>query len=168
MAPKDGDSWFEDDELVRQEGILVSRGGGHEVSPSDEDSAADDYAEDPANNESVPGTVDDLPYDYGIELPRAADATLPSLDSPPYKSWGVGATGPASEGEGLPLGTPDEFDLWSKQLSLIEESDAEERHFAGLAEADIPRVAEASAEDSAEVLPDAPDGVSSTGDVSEA
>ena len=80
MAPRDDDTWFEDDELVREGGVFVSRNGGHEVGCADDECAPDDYVEDPVNDEGVPGTVDDLPYDYGIETPRAADETLESFD----------------------------------------------------------------------------------------
>ncbi|MBN2404072.1 MAG: hypothetical protein JXE06_00675 [Coriobacteriia bacterium] len=80
MTPRDGDTWFEDDELVREGGVLVSRSGGREIGCSDKDCAMDDYADDSADEDGVPGTVDDLPYDYGIEAPRAADETFESLD----------------------------------------------------------------------------------------
>lgn len=165
MTPKDGDTWFEDDELTRDGGILFARSGGREVQ-CEGDCPPDDYVNDPINDDGVPGTVDDLPYDYGIETPRAADETLSSIEGPPHRSWGVGATGPAGDGEERPLGEPEERELWRLQRPLIEEAEAEERHFAGLSDNDLPAVADASAEDSAEVLRDAPDGVSATGDVS--
>lgn len=107
MTPKDGDTWFEDDELTRDDGILSARAGGHEVQ-CEGDCPPDDYANDPINDDGVPGTVDDLPYDYGIETSRAADETLNSIEGPPYKSWAVGATGPAEEGEERPLGKPED------------------------------------------------------------
>jgi len=78
MTPRDDDTWFEDDDLVRQGGVFVSKNGGREVGCNEDECAPDDYVEDPVNDEGVPGTVDDLPYDYGIETPRAADETLES------------------------------------------------------------------------------------------
>lgn len=147
-----------------EDGILFARSGGHEVQ-CEGDCPPDDYVNDPINDDGVPGTVDDLPYDYGIETPRAADETLSSIEGPPYGSWGVGATGPAGDGEERPLGEPEERELWRQQQPLIEEAAAEERHLVGLDEDHLQAVVDASAEDAAEVLPEAPDGVSATGDV---
>lgn len=162
MTTKDGDTWFEDDDLAREEGILVSRAGGHEVGCEDQ-CAPDENVEDPINDEGVPGTVDDLPYDFGVETARAADETLDSIEHPAVTSWGVGLTGHADSGEETELGGPEQRELWRIQRPLIEEADAEERHYAGLPEEELPEIAEASAEDASEVLPDAPDGTSATG-----
>jgi hypothetical protein len=166
MTPKEGHTSFEDDELARDEGILVSRGGGRGVGCEGE-CAPDDHVEDPVNDSGVPGTADDLPYDYGVETARAADEMLGSIERPSAGSWGVGSTGPAGEGEEQPLGRPEERELWQQQQPLIEEAEAEERHFAGLREEDVPATIQAIAEDSAEVLPEAPDGTSATGGVTE-
>lgn len=162
MTPRDGDTWFEDDELAREEGILHSRDGGHEVHCEGE-CAPDENVEDPINEHGVPGTVDDLPYDLGVETARAADETLDSIERPAVTSWSVGATGPADSGPETELGRPEERELWRMQRPLIEEAEAEERHYTGLPEESLPGIAEASAEDAAEVLPDAPDGTSATG-----
>ena len=164
MTLQDDDNLISEDELTREDGVLFSRSGHREVGCEGE-CAPDDYVADPINDDGVPGTVDDLPYDYGLETPQAADGMLSSIERPPTASWGVGDTGPAGEGDETDLGEPDERELWDMQRPLIEEAEVEERHFAGLAEEDIPAVAEASAEDAAEVLPDAPGGTSSTGDV---
>jgi len=166
MTPRNGDTWFEDDELVREEGILVSKAGGHEVR-CEGDCAPDDNPEDSVNGEGVPGTPDDLPYDFGVENARAADEVLDSFEHAAAASWGVGKTGPAGEGPVRELGGPEQRELWDMQQPLIEESDAEEQHFAGLREQDLLAVGDASAEDAAEVLPDSPDGTSATGDVAE-
>ena len=66
MARIHNDGSLEDEELVREGGVFVSRNGGHEVD-ADETRAADDYIEDPGTGDGVPGTVDDLPYDFGLE-----------------------------------------------------------------------------------------------------
>lgn len=162
MTPRDNDTWFEDDELEREGGVFVSKNGGHEVGCDDDECAPDDYVEDPVNDEGVPGTVDDLPYDYGVETPRAADEVLESHDR--TAAWGVGETRGVDKDAEAPLGRPEERELWRKQKPLIEESEREERHYAGLRDEDIPDVADASAEDAAEVLPDAPEGTSATGE----
>ena len=163
MAPKNEDTWFEDDELVREGGVFVARDGGHEVGCGDDRCAPDDYVEDPVNDDNVPGTVDDLPYTYGVEVPRAADETLESVLGTSAPRWGAGATGPAGSGDEQPLGQPEELELWGHQMALIEESESEERHYRGLADTDIRKVANASAENAEEALPDVPDGVSATG-----
>jgi len=162
MAVKDDDSWISEDELTREDGVLYA-GSGHRKVGCEGACAPDDYVADPINDDGVPGTVDDLPYDYGLETPQAADEMLSSIERPPTASWGVGDTGPAGEGDETDLGEPDERELWDMQRPLIEEAEAEARHFAGLADEDIPAVAEASAEDAAEVLPDSPEGTSATG-----
>ncbi len=71
------DGSLEDEELVREGGVFVSRNGGHEVD-ADEARAADDYIEDPGTGDGVPGTVDDLPYDFGLEMATPADQLLES------------------------------------------------------------------------------------------
>ncbi len=71
------DGSLEDEELVREGGVFVSRNGGHEVD-ADEARAADDYIEDPGTGDGVPGTVDDLPYDFGLDIATAADQLLES------------------------------------------------------------------------------------------
>ncbi len=167
MTPKDDDTRFGDEELVREGGVLVSRNGGHEVECNDDTCAEDDYVEDPVNDDGVPGTVDDVPYSYGVEVARAADETFESLDRSPAKSWDVGMTGPADDGDEKPLGEPEERELWRQQSALIEEAEAEEMHYAGLPESEIPEIVEASAEGAAEVLPDSPEGVSATGAATE-
>jgi hypothetical protein len=70
------DGSFDDEELVREGGVFVSRNGGREVGPEDADRAPGDYVEDPSADDGVPGTRDDLPYDYGVEISPAADQTV--------------------------------------------------------------------------------------------
>jgi len=163
MDRDDRDTWPDDEEITREDGILFSRSGHREVG-CEGACASDDYIADPINDDGVPGTVDDLPYDYGLETSPAADQLLESIERAPASSWGVGRTGHPEEGDEPPPGKPEERELWELQLPLIEEAEAEEKHVAGLREEDIPAVADASAEDAAEVLPDAPDGTSATAD----
>lgn len=165
MSPRDDDRWFGDDELQREGGVFVPAEGGHKVRCPEDECAPDDYVEDPINEPGVPGTIDDQPYDYGVEAALAADETLDSLDR--RGAWSVGATGPADEGEPAPLGRPEEDELWGQQRPLIEEVAATERGYAGLEDAAIPGIVAASGEDANEVLPQSPDGVSATGAASE-
>lgn len=160
--PRDDDTWFEDDELTREGGVFVSRGGGHGVGARDEEAPPDDWVEDPTHDGGVPGTVDDLPYDYGVETPLAADETFEGTESP-TRGWDVGRTGRPDEGDETPLGMPEERELWRLQRPLIEEVEAQEQRYAGLNEPDIREIVEVSGEDSGEPLPEAPDGVSATG-----
>jgi len=86
MNPRDDDHWFEDNELEREAGILVSPHSGHEAGCAEDECAPDETVEDPINEPGVPGTVDDLPYDRGLETARAADETLESLEGPSASS----------------------------------------------------------------------------------
>ncbi len=163
MSPKDDDHWFADNELVHEEGILVSASGGHRAGCDDDECAPDETVEDPINEPGVPGTVDDLPYDYGVETAQAADETFESLENPPSKARSVGATGPVDDAEPRELGRPEERELWNKQRPLIEESEINEREYGSLPEEKIAEIVAASGEDAEEVLPQSPDGVSATG-----
>ncbi len=156
------DGSLEDEELVREGGVFVSRNGGHEVN-ADESRAADDYIEDPGTGDGVPGTIDDLPYDFGLETATAADQLLESSGRGRGIGSKVGRTGADNDAEPAPLGGPEERELWKKQRGLIQESADEERRYAGLSDDLVARVDAASGEDAADVLPDAPEGKSATG-----
>lgn len=165
MSPRDNDRWFGDEELERVGGVLVPAEGGHRVGCPEDECAPDDYVEDSVNEPGVPGTIDDRPYDYGVEEALAADETLESLDR--RRAWSVGATGPLEDGEPGAPGRAEERELWRRQQPLIEEAAVIERGYAGLEETAIPGIAAASGEDADEVLPQSPDGVSATGAASE-
>jgi hypothetical protein len=156
------DGSLEDEELVREGGVFVSRNGGHEVD-ADEARAADDYIEDPGTGDGVPGTVDDLPYDFGLEHATAADQLLESSARGRNVRSSVGHTGADDDSDPPALGGPEERELWKKQRGLIQESADEEARYAGLSDELIERVDAASGEDAADVLPDAPGGRSATG-----
>lgn len=156
------DGSLEDEELVREGGAFVSRNGGHEAN-DDVARAADDYIEDPATGDGVPGTVDDLPYDLGVEKATATDQLLKSSGRG-HGAWGgIGRTGADDDSEPAPLGGPEERELWKKQRGLIQESADEGARYAGLSDEQSARVDEASGEDAGEVLPDSPEGKSATG-----
>lgn len=156
------DGSLEEEELVREGGVFVSRNGGHEVH-SDEDRLADDYIEDPGTGDGIPGTVDDLPYDFGIENAAAADQLLESSGRGRGVGSRVGHTGADDDSEPAPLGGPEERELWKKQRGLIQESADEKARYEGMGDELIARLDSASGEDAAEALPDAPEGKSATG-----
>jgi hypothetical protein len=164
MVRLHGEKPFEEEEYERQGGVLVPVNGGHEVGCEDDQCAPDELVEDPLNDDGVPGTPDDLPYDYGVEVPDAVDA---QVLNPEHRHAGGGALGytgvPDDPRVESPLGAPDERELWHKQRGLIEESADEAPRWHGLAEDELRRVEDAIGEDAGEVLPDAPEGESATG-----
>lgn len=160
MVRTNDDGSIEEEELVREGGVFVSRSGGREAD-SNESRAADDYVEDPGTGDGVPGTVDDLPYDFGLENSTAADQLLGS--SSRSRGSRVGRTGADNDGEPAMLGGPEERELWKKQRALIQESGDEAARYAGLSDELGARADAASGEDAADVLPDSPEGKSATG-----
>ena len=156
------DGSVEEEALVREGGVFMSRNGGREID-ADEARAADDYVEDPGSGDAVPGTVDDLPYDYGVENARPADEMLNSPGTGRGAAGGIGYTGADDDREPPELGRPEERELWSKQRGLLGESEDEPARYAGLSDEQIARLDESSGEDAADVLPDAPNGKSATG-----
>lgn len=160
MSPRSDDHSFAEDALQREGGVFVPGTSGHRGDARGDDRAQDDYVEDPINEPGVPGTVDDLPYDYGVETASAADEALDSIDR--TKAWQVGATGPADDRDPEALGRPEERELWSKQRALIEEAEANEREYGSLNESDLPRIVGSSI-DAEDVLSETPDGTSATG-----
>jgi hypothetical protein len=162
-TPRDGRT-FDDEQLVPGDGFFMEPGTGHTASCDDKDECApDDVVEDPINDEGVPGTVDDLPYDYGVETPTAVDQELHVSGG---SGWGgVGVTGSDPEGTEPELGAEDERELWRKQRLLIEGSEDEEARGLDLSDEEVARAADALGDDAAEALPDAPDGGSATGSV---
>jgi hypothetical protein len=114
--------------------------------------------------EHVPGTEDDLPYDYGVETAQPADETLETVDSGWERGYGpVGETGPAEDAEVEPaLGEEDERDLWERQLPLLEEDE----EFAGrgaLSKEDADQLDEALGELADADLTENPEETSATG-----
>jgi hypothetical protein len=154
----------EEEELVREGGIYVSRGGGHEVGCDDETCAPDENVEDALEDDEVPGTPDDLPYNYGVEVPAPTDQLL---QSPDHRNSGFGGLGITEADkdvdEAAPLGARDERDLWDKQRPLISESADEEPRYAGLEDDDLAAVEAAEGDDAAETVSEAPEGESATG-----
>lgn len=154
---------FGDEEYVRDGGVFRPLHNGHEARHEDGTIAPDDVVEDTIADDGVPGTPDDLPYDYGVEVSLAADQMLLSLDDRGVGFGALGETGADDDADEAPLGGPEERELWRRQRPLIQESGDEARRYAGLEDADIARVEGSVGEDAAEVLPESPEGGSATG-----
>lgn len=165
MAPKNGDLSFDEEDLVREGGVFVSsHSNGHEVGAQAEERAPEDWAEDPFASDGVPGTRDDLPYDYGVESAAPADQQVLSPDRRISGFGRLGETGGADRDvDEQPLGRPEERELWRRQRPLIQESQAEETHFPDATAAQVRRMEDAVGEDAAEPLSEAPEGTSATG-----
>lgn len=166
MAPDDdSDLSFEEEDLVREGGVFVSRhSNGHEVGAEPGERTPEDWAEDPYASDGVPGTRDDLPYDYGVESAAPADQQVLSPDRRISGFGRLGETGGADpDVDEQPLGRPEERELWRRQRALIDESRSEEGHFADASDAQMERLEAAVGEDAAETLPEAPEGTSATG-----
>jgi hypothetical protein len=121
--------------------------------------APDDYSADPdSGSHPGPGTVDDLPLDYGQELPDPADQHL----IPDHAKL---RRGECREDEIAreDLGIADEDELWSAQQALVDEDEHSGLRLEGLGDTRVGAVLDAMGDDAAETLPDAPEGKSATG-----
>lgn len=163
MARMHGDRPFGDEEYIREGGVLVPVNSGHEVRHEDGTIAPDDVVEDPIADDGVPGTQDDLPYDFGVDVSLPTDQMIASLEHRASGYRSVGRTGAPADRQEPPLGAADERELWRRQRGLIEESADEASRYAGLVDDDIRRVEASVGEDAGETLPDAPGGTSATG-----
>ena len=159
------DGPFGDEEYVRVGGVLVPVNNGHEVRHEDGTIAPDDIIEDLIAADGVPGTPDDIPYDYGVEIAFPADQMMLSVERGSTGLGSVGRTGSDPDHAEQPLGAPEERELWRRQRPLIEESGDEATRYAGIPESEIPRIEAAIGEDAAETLPETPEGKSATGSV---
>ncbi len=157
----------EDEELVRDGGVYVSRAGGHEVGCEEDVCAPDEYVEETLPDDGVPGTPDDRPYDYGVDVPAPTDQLLQSPDHRNAGFGGLGETVADEDVEPAPLGARDERDLWQRQRPLTGEAAIEEERWAGLESDDLRAVESAEGDDAGEVNPEAPEGDSATGSVNE-
>ncbi len=121
--------------------------------------APDDYSSDPESASHVgPGTIDDLPLDYGQELPEPADQHL-------IPNHARLRRGECREDEIAreDVGLADEDELWSAQRALVEEDERSGLRLEGLDEDRVQAVLDAMGDDASETLPDAPEGKSATG-----
>jgi hypothetical protein len=90
MARVHGLRPFEEEQYERQGGVFVAVNGGHEVGCLDDACAPDEVAEETLSDDGVPGTPDDLPYDYGTETAAAADQQVLSEE---HRHAGYGSLG---------------------------------------------------------------------------
>lgn len=150
-----------DEHLDRESGVFIEP-DAREVTcePDAEPCAPDDYVNDPNAREiGVPGTIDDAPMSFGLEVPPAADTHIVI----------EGATRPGDECDesakaAEEVGSVDEKELWGHQASLVEEDEVGGIKLKGFPDAEIPDILEAMGDEAAEPLPDFPNGVSATGD----
>lgn len=154
---------FGDEEFVREGGTLRREKNGHEVRHEDGSIAPDDMVEDLIADEGVPGTPDDLPYDYGVEVAQPVDQMMSIVEHHNAGFGAMGETGAEDDADEPPLGGPEERELWRRQKPLVQESEDEAVRYAGLEGDDIAGIEGALGEDAAEVLPETPDGGSATG-----
>lgn len=111
----------------------------------------DDYTSDPSDETSgVPGTVDDLPAEFGEDL-------LANGDQPTRKSPAASVTDYDVKEDG------GEGDLWGRQKPLVEEDEKEGLKLEGFEADEIPEILDAMGDDAAEPLIDSPNGTSATG-----
>jgi len=149
-----------DESLDRESGVFLEP-DGREVTcePDTEPCAPDEYVNDPnARENGIPGTVDDVPMSFGVEVPGAADQHV--VDE--------GATKPAGESVEATIvaedtGSEDEKELWDEQAGLLEE-DAAGLNLRGFPDEEIPVILDAMGDDAADPLQDFPNGTSATGD----
>ena len=149
-----------DEKLDRDSGVFTEP-DSHEVAcdPDAEACAPDDYVNDPAVREQgIPGTVDDVPLSFGIDVPPASDEHV-VLE---------GATKPHGASKGKAdaaedVGNADESELWGEQKSLVEEDEVAGLKLGGFPEEEIPDILEAMGDDAADPLQDYPNGTSATG-----
>lgn len=147
--------------LERAEGVLIEPGSGRLIgSDPDEDRfAPDDYSADPLTASHVgPGTIDDLPLDYGQELAEPADHHL-ILDHTPLRKGECREQELARED----LGLADEDELLLAQQALVQEDERTGLVMDGVSEERMSAVLGAMGDDAADPLPDAPGGTSATG-----
>jgi hypothetical protein len=163
MTLINGDGPFDEEELVREGGVFVPASDGRDIGEGE--GAHDDLVEDPLDDRHVPGTVDDLPYDFGVETALPADEVLSSIDRRSGGWGGLGETGYDADGEPAELGAPDERELWAKTRAMRQEDDLESARGLDLSDDELPEVERAMGDDAAEALPDSPDGTSAIGSV---
>lgn len=160
---KHGETSFGDEQYVREGGVLVPVHTGHENRHEDGSIAPDEWVEDDIAQDNSPGTQDDLPYDYGVEVQQPVDQLVDGPDDVNAGFGRMGQTGSDEDEEEPPLGRPEERELWRKQRGLIDEAGDEEARYRGLEDADVRRIDDAVGPESGEVFPEGPEGGSATG-----
>lgn len=150
-----------DEHLDRESGAFIEP-DAREVScgQREEQCAPDDYANDPESGQAgIPGTVDDVPLDFGIEIPVPAEQYMVLEGTTRIQPEPVSADS-AGEDDSV----ADERELWLAQAGLVEEDELEGLSLETFSEDEIAEIIEAVGDDAADPLPDSPDGTSATGD----
>ncbi len=148
-----------DEKVTRDGGVFVEPGGRE--GGCDDDAAGcppDDYVEDAWTGDDRPGTVDDIPYTMGVQIPDADDAHLVAEGGTHQSGRPARAEEPETE-----LGGPDSRELWQLQKALIQEDEKDGIKLEGLSDEEAERVMEALGDEAADPLPDNPEGTSATG-----
>ncbi|MDR3685621.1 MAG: hypothetical protein P4L93_01500 [Coriobacteriia bacterium] len=150
-----------DEHLDRESGVFIEPDGREVACDSEQEPCApDDYANDPdAPETGIPGTVDDAPLSFGIEVPASADShvVLEGATRP-------GATSEEDAKAADDNGAAEEKELWGQQAALLEEDSAGGLKLDVFSEDEIPEILDAMGDDAADPLQDFPNGVSATGD----
>lgn len=156
----------DDDSFVREGGTFAPRTGGKDVGCDDDQGRCppDEVLEDPVNDEHVPGTADDLPYDFGTLDPAPTDQFLGSIETGPVIGMGdVGDTGYDEDVDEAPLGAKDERDLWERQKPLIDEAETQPYEVPEMSPEEVRGIERALGEDAAGPLVEYEEGTSATG-----
>lgn len=128
---------------------------------TDQCAPEDNYGYDPGTRETgIPGTVDDVPLDFGQENQSPNDEHLVMADE------AVGSGGDSADRADTreETGSADENELWDEQRVLLDEDDKTALRLGGFSEEEIPRILEAMGDDAEEVASDYGNGLSATGE----
>jgi hypothetical protein len=150
-----------DENLDRESGVFVEPDAhGADCDPQADACAPDDYINDPdARETGIPGTVDDIPMRFGVEVPAAADHHIVADGA---TKAGAAAVDPVEAAEDET--SPEEKELWAAQIALLEEDESGGLNLRGFPEEEIPEILGAMGDDAADPLQDFPNGTSATGD----
>ncbi len=158
--------WPEKEQHVFEE--KLERDGGVFIEPQhmqrdcnqpDAECGTDEYAEDPYSIDNRTGTVDDLTYSMGVELPNAADLHL-------VPEGGTSQRGPAARDEEpeRELGELEARDTWRHQRPLIEEDvDDGIKMPVGTSDEEAERILDTMGDESSDAIPTGSEAGSATG-----
>lgn len=157
--------------VYKEEGVFVEPADGRtlECDETEEACAPDDNAPPgEVADYPTPGTPDDIPEDYGIETPPAADQMLHiERVGEDYAGFGdMGESGIDSTGDQPPEpGRAEAEELKLRSRALQDEYEHDLGVFTPLSEEERDRLEEAYGGNAADVIPDDADGTSATGSV---
>lgn len=155
--------------LEREEGVIRADGAGTDVGcePAEAGCTSPEMGEETSDDDPVGGTPDDLPYTLGEETPDALDERMPNI-RPVHLDQVLHPPRSVSEDDEDPdADSGEERDLWDRMSTLSEQDEGIGSDLEGVSEEQAARIMNAMGDDAAEVLPQAPEGVSATGAGSE-